>query len=82
MCLAVPGRVLSIDEGDPARSARVDFAGVVKSVALAFVPDAAVGDYVIVHVGVALSRLDEVEAQATLDEIRRVVEAGGTGTEP
>ena len=75
MCLAVPGRVLSVDENDSLRTARVDFAGVVKSIALAYVPEAKVGDYVIVHVGVALSRLDEEEAMRTLDEIRQVAAA-------
>ena len=72
MCLAVPGRVLSIDEQDPLRTAKVDFAGVVKAIALAYVPEAKIGDYVIVHVGVALSRLDEAEAMRTLDEIRQI----------
>ena len=72
MCLAVPGRVLSIDEQDPLRIAKVDFAGVVKSIALAYVPEAMVNDYVIVHVGIALSRLDEAEAMRTLDEIRQI----------
>jgi hydrogenase expression/formation protein HypC len=72
MCLAVPGRVLSIDEQDPLRTAKVDFAGIVKSIALAYVPEAKIDDYVIVHVGVALSRLDEAEALRTLDEIRQI----------
>ena len=75
MCLAVPGRVLSIDENDTLRTAKVDFAGIVKAIALAYVPEAKVGDYVIVHVGVALSRLDEAEAMRTLDEIRQIAMA-------
>jgi hydrogenase expression/formation protein HypC len=73
MCLAVPGRVLSVEGYDPlARSARVDFSGVVRAVNLAFVPEARAGDYVLVHVGVAIARIDEAEAQrllATLAEL-------------
>lgn len=64
MCLAVPGKILSIDNIDPImRSGRIDFSGIVKEINLAFVPEAAVGDYVIVHAGVALSTVDEKEAQ-------------------
>jgi hydrogenase expression/formation protein HypC len=64
MCLAIPGRILTIDGGDPVlRSGRVDFAGVVKQVNLSYVPDAAIGDFVLVHVGFAISTVDEHEAQ-------------------
>ncbi|WP_347258683.1 HypC/HybG/HupF family hydrogenase formation chaperone [Methylocaldum sp.] len=71
MCLAVPGQILSIEQADDPllRSGRVDFGGVVKVVNLAYVPEAEVGDYVIVHAGFAISRLDEAEAQAVLKEI-------------
>ncbi|MFH1263985.1 MAG: HypC/HybG/HupF family hydrogenase formation chaperone [Pseudomonadota bacterium] len=76
MCLAVPGKIISINEGEnPLRIGKVDFGGVVKEVALATVPDAEIGDYVIVHVGFALSKLDEEEAQKTLTLIREVIEA-------
>jgi hydrogenase expression/formation protein HypC len=81
MCLAVPGRVLSVDEDNLLRLAKVDFAGVVKSIALAYVPEAKVGDYVIVHVGVALSRLDEAEAMRTLDEIRQIAQLMDDGAD-
>ncbi|MFF3500537.1 HypC/HybG/HupF family hydrogenase formation chaperone [Streptomyces sp. NPDC003247] len=67
MCLAVPGRVVGIEDRDGTRMARVDFGGVVKDVCLAYVPDAEVGEYVIVHVGFALQRLDEESARASLD---------------
>lgn len=69
MCLAVPGQIVHIhDGGDPLlRTGQVNFGGVVRDVNLAYVPEAAVGHYVIVHVGFALSVLDEEEAQATLD---------------
>ena len=81
MCLAVPGRVLSVDESDPVRTAKVDFAGVVKSVALVYVPEAKVGDYVIVHVGVALSRLDEVDAMESIAAIRALAAADDSSAE-
>jgi hydrogenase expression/formation protein HypC len=65
MCLAVPGQVMTIED-DPMRTAIVSFSGVTKSVSLAMVPEAQVGDYVIVHVGFAISRLDEEAARRTL----------------
>ena len=67
MCLAIPGKIVSISGDDPViRMAKVSFGGVVKDVSLAYVPEAGVGDYVIVHVGFALNKLDEQEAQETL----------------
>jgi hydrogenase expression/formation protein HypC len=67
MCLAVPGRVVAIDPGDELlRMARVDFGGVVRQASLAYLPEAGEGDYVLVHAGFAISRLDEDEARATL----------------
>ncbi|GAA3624556.1 HypC/HybG/HupF family hydrogenase formation chaperone [Streptomyces chitinivorans] len=67
MCLAVPGRVTGIEERDGTRMARVDFGGVVKDVCLAYLPDVEAGEYVIVHVGFALQRLDEESARASLE---------------
>ncbi len=73
MCLAVPGRILSITGGDPLlRSGRVDFAGIVRDVNLSCVPDAEVGDYVLVHVGVAISVIDETEAAQVFDYLRQM----------
>lgn len=66
MCLAVPGRIDSIYEDQGTRMAKVNFGGVVKEVCLAYLPEAVVGDYAIVHVGFAISRIDEVSAQETL----------------
>lgn len=66
MCLAVPGKVMEIEERDGTRMATVDFGGVVKEVCLEYVPDLAVGEYAIVHVGFALQRLDEESARQTL----------------
>jgi hydrogenase expression/formation protein HypC len=71
MCLAVPGRIITIEEADATfRNGRVDFAGIVKSVNLAYVPEAKVGDYVVVHVGFALSIVDEAEARLVFDYLR------------
>jgi hydrogenase expression/formation protein HypC len=66
MCLAVPGKVLEIEDRDMTRMAKVDFGGVVKDVCLAYLPDIAVGDYTIVHVGFAIQKLDEASALETL----------------
>ena len=66
MCLAVPGQVESIHDENGMRMGRVNFGGVVKEVCLAYLPDLAVGDYTIVHVGFALSRIDEASARDTL----------------
>jgi hydrogenase expression/formation protein HypC len=72
MCLAVPGRVEEIYEGFGSRMAKVNFGGVVKEVCLAYVPEIAVGDYTIVHVGFAISRIDEAQARETLDMFREL----------
>jgi len=66
MCLAVPGKVLDCDESSGVREGRVQFAGIVRRVRLDFVPEAQVGDYVMVHVGFAISRIDAEEAERTL----------------
>ena len=66
MCLAVPGLVESIRDEHGTRMGRVNFGGVVKDVCLAYLPDIAVGDYAIVHVGFAISKIDEASALATL----------------
>jgi hydrogenase expression/formation protein HypC len=66
MCLAVPGRILAIAEADGTLMAEVDFGGVRKDVCLQYIPDAAVGEYVVVHVGFAIQRLDEESAKQTL----------------
>jgi len=72
MCLAVPGRVMSVEEQDGTTMAQVDFGGVRKEVCLEYIPDAAVGEYVIVHVGFAIQRLDEASAQETLVNFERL----------
>jgi hydrogenase expression/formation protein HypC len=70
MCLAVPGQVKEIYEAQGTRMGRVDFGGIVKEVCLALLPEIAVGDYTIVHVGFALEKIDEASALETLDVFR------------
>ncbi|HIE11200.1 MAG TPA: HypC/HybG/HupF family hydrogenase formation chaperone [Kiritimatiellae bacterium] len=79
MCLAVPGKIISIKESDDPleRTGVVDFEGVRRQVGLAWVPEADVGDYVIVHVGHAISRLDPDEAQRTLETFRQLSQVLG-----
>jgi hydrogenase expression/formation protein HypC len=72
MCLAVPGRVLSIAEIDGTLMAEVDFGGVRKGVCLQYIPDVRVDEYVVVHVGFAIQRLDEESAQETLANFERL----------
>jgi hydrogenase expression/formation protein HypC len=73
MCLAVPGRIVSIAEAGPLmRAAQVDFGGVTREVNLACVPEAAVGDHVLVHVGIALSVIDPAEAERVFGYLREI----------
>jgi hydrogenase expression/formation protein HypC len=76
MCLAVPGKLISISGEDLNRMGRVSFGGVVKEVSLAYVPEAQVGDYVIVHVGFALSKVDEAEAQRVFEYLEAMGDLG------
>jgi hydrogenase expression/formation protein HypC len=74
MCLAVPGKIISIEGEDLARTARVSFGGIVREVSLAYVPEAQLGDYAIVHVGMAISLLDEDEALRTFEYLKQIGE--------
>ena len=65
VCLAIPGKILEIQQQGDLRAARVQFGGIVRQVSLDFVPEAGLGDYVMVHVGFAISRVDPVEADRT-----------------
>ena len=77
MCLAVPGKIVSIDDTDSVfRSGKVNFGGNVKQINLACVPEAGIGDYVLVHVGFAISLLSEDEANKTLQMLREIGELG------
>jgi hydrogenase expression/formation protein HypC len=75
MCLAIPGRILSLSGDDPlTRTARVDFGGVVKEINPAFTPEAGLGDYVLVHVGFAITVIDEAEAAKVFEHLERIGE--------
>ena len=66
MCLGIPGRIVEVGPEGLMRMGKVDFGGIVREVCLAYVPEAELGDYVIVHIGFAISQLDEKEAHETL----------------
>jgi hydrogenase expression/formation protein HypC len=78
MCLAIPGKILSINRSSPGddvfREGKVSFGGITKQVNLCMVPDAVIGDYVLVHVGVAISKIDEEEAQKTFEYLHQMGE--------
>lgn len=75
MCLGIPGKILEINKIDELSViAKVDFGGVVKEINISFVPDAEVGEYIIAHVGVAISKIDEKEAHRTMDYLREIDE--------
>ncbi len=81
MCLAVPGKVVEITGEGELRMGKVDFSGVQRQACLAYLPEVALGDYVLVHVGFAISRIDEQQANETLAalaEIDALCEPGGT----
>ena len=82
MCLAVPGRVIEIAGSGESRTARVNFSGVQRQVCLAFVPEAQVGDYVLVHVGFAISRIDDEAAHETLAALKEMGELAELGAPP
>lgn len=73
MCLAIPGKLVQIEESSPiTRTGKVDFGGILKEVNLAYVPEARVGDYVLVHVGFAISIVDESEANFVFDYLKQL----------
>lgn len=74
MCLAIPGKVMSIQDNSNIRIAKVSFGGILKEVSLVYVPEANVGDYVVVHVGFAISKLNEEEAHRTLEYLSEIGE--------
>jgi hydrogenase expression/formation protein HypC len=86
MCLAIPGKIVSTEGDDIMRVGRVDFGGVVKEVSLAYTPEAEVGDYALVHVGFAISVIDEEEALKvlahfeSLGELQAELDAAAAGT--
>ncbi len=72
MCLGIPGKIIETYEQNGLKMGRVDFGGVVRETCLAYVPDAQIGDYTIVHVGFALNLIDEDEAQKTLELFNQI----------
>ncbi len=72
MCLGVPGKIIDIYEANGLHMGKVDFGGVTKEICLAYVPEAHIGNYIIVHVGFALNVLDEAEALETLQLLREI----------
>ena len=78
MCLAIPGQIIEIQEQGGMRSARVQFSGIVRQVCLDFVPEAGMGDYVMVHVGFAISQVEQIEAERTYKLLQ---EMGGLESE-
>jgi hydrogenase expression/formation protein HypC len=75
MCLGVPGRLVEIHKQDDLPMGKVEFGGILKEVCLAYTPEAQVGDYVLVHVGFAISRIDDTEAQEIFSYLEEI---GGT----
>jgi hydrogenase expression/formation protein HypC len=85
MCLAIPGKVIEVFEAQGLRMARADFGGTIRKVCLEHLPEAGLGDYVLVHVGFALSRVDPEEAERTyrfLQELGQLEELQVPETEP
>jgi len=89
MCLAIPGKVIETLQSEGMKMGRVSFAGMIKQVCLEYTPDAAPGDYVLVHVGFALSRINQEEAERTyklLEELGQLTDlqdaSGGAKSEP
>jgi hydrogenase expression/formation protein HypC len=72
MCLAIPGQIKQIYEAQGTRMGKVSFGGIIKEVCLAYLPDIAVGDYTIVHVGFAITKIDEASATKTLETFREM----------
>jgi len=74
MCLGVPGKIVEIYQTDGLKMGKIDFGGVQREACLEYVPEARVGDYTVIHVGFAISRLSEEEAMASLEILRQVVD--------
>ncbi|HEX6269424.1 MAG TPA: HypC/HybG/HupF family hydrogenase formation chaperone [Anaerolineales bacterium] len=74
MCLGIPGKIIGIYQKSSLRMAKIDFGGIIKEACLEYTPEAKVGDYALIHVGFAISLMDEEEAQETLKLIKEMVE--------
>lgn len=79
MCLAVPGKIVSIDESNAElKMAKVNFSGVMKDICIQWLPDVTVGDYVLAHVGFALNKIDEKDAEETIEILKQMGDLPGT----
>jgi len=73
MCLSIPGKVISIDNSNPdLKMGKVSFSGVIKEICLQWLPDVQIGEYVLAHVGFALSKIDEKDAEETLSVLKKM----------
>ncbi|NLG72152.1 MAG: HypC/HybG/HupF family hydrogenase formation chaperone [Chloroflexi bacterium] len=72
MCLGVPGKIVEIYEANGLKMGKIDFGGVTREVCLAYVPDACVGEYTVIHAGFALNRISEQEALETLEILQQI----------
>jgi hydrogenase expression/formation protein HypC len=72
MCLGVPGKIIEVYEADGLKMGKVDFGGVTREACLEYVPDVEIGDYTVIHVGFAISKISETEAQETLAILREI----------
>lgn len=85
MCLGIPGRIVEIYDVAGLKMGKVNFSGVIREACLEYIPDAVIGDYTVVHVGFAISRIDESEAQRTLElltEVGLLEDQGGSNNVP
>jgi hydrogenase expression/formation protein HypC len=76
MCLGIPGKIVEVYKKNGLRMGKIDFGGVSREACLAYVPEATLGDYTIVHVGFAISKLSETEAEETLSYLREIDDIG------
>ena len=74
MCLGIPGKITEIYENDSLKMAKIDFGGIIKEACLAYTPEARVGDYALIHVGFAISLMDEEQARETLTLMKEVTD--------
>lgn len=77
MCLGVPGKIIDIYESNGLMMGKVDFGGVTREACLAYVPEAVIGDYTVIHVGFALHLISEAEAQETLELLQQIADSSG-----
>ena len=75
MCLGIPGKLIEVYQQDGLPTGKVEFGGIVKEVCLVYTPEATVGQYVLVHVGFAISRIDETEAEQIVSQLQEIGEA-------